>query len=172
MNDEYLPEVDEQGIVIGKVTRSEAHGNPDKIHPVVHCLIRDAAGRFVLQLRSPSKDVDPMKWDTSVGGHVDYDETIEQALLRELEEELGIVVAPSAPLFLYRWLHRSAIETELVHSYLLQYNGPFTPNLVELDRIEIRERSHIISSLATGEYTTSFEQEFMRFLRHERGAFS
>ena len=37
-----------------------------------------------------NKDIQPGKWDTAVGGHVDYGESVEDALFRETREELGI----------------------------------------------------------------------------------
>ena len=36
------------------------------------------------------EDIQPGKWDTSVGGHVDLGESVEMALHREVKEELGI----------------------------------------------------------------------------------
>ena len=60
------------------------------------------AGRLYLQKRSMSKDTNPGRWDTSVGGHVSAGEEVTDALLREAREELGIDAAGAA--FLYSWL--------------------------------------------------------------------
>ena len=35
-NDEMFPLVDEQGNIIGAITRGEAHDGSKKLHPVVH----------------------------------------------------------------------------------------------------------------------------------------
>ena len=48
------------------------------------------SGRLLLERRPPGARVYPGCWDTP-GGHVEPGETPEAALVRELEEELGIV---------------------------------------------------------------------------------
>lgn len=88
--DEYFPLVDEQGAVIGKATRKECHNRTFLLHPVVHLHLFNAKGELFLQKRSLRKDIQPGKWDTAVGGHVDYGESPEEALQREVREEIGI----------------------------------------------------------------------------------
>ncbi|MBN1797434.1 MAG: hypothetical protein JW822_02585 [Spirochaetales bacterium] len=56
---EYLPLINSQGEIIGKATRSQCHGNPDLIHPVVHLLILNSEHNLFLQKRSPAKDLFP-----------------------------------------------------------------------------------------------------------------
>lgn len=51
-------------------------------------LVRDS--RMLLGLRAPDRRLYPARWDV-FGGRVEAGETIEQALARELGEELGIV---------------------------------------------------------------------------------
>ena len=89
-NQELLPLVDEEGNVIGSATRGECHDGSKLLHPVVHLHVFDSQGRLYLQQRPLWKDIQPGKWDTAVGGHVDYGEDIASALLREVREELGI----------------------------------------------------------------------------------
>ena len=89
-SEELFPLVDEAGNVIGKATRRECHSGSMLLHPVVHLHVFNSTGELYLQKRSMSKDIQPGKWDTSVGGHVDYGEDIEAALRREAREELGL----------------------------------------------------------------------------------
>lgn len=53
-------------------------------------LVRD--GRLLLGRRSPAKPFYPNVWDL-IGGHAEAGETPEQALLREVEEEIGSIPA-------------------------------------------------------------------------------
>ena len=87
---EKFPIVDEEGHVIGSATRGECHSGSKLLHPVVHLHVFNSKGEVYLQRRPDWKDIQPGKWDTSVGGHIDYGEKPEQALVREVREELGI----------------------------------------------------------------------------------
>ena len=87
---ELFPVVDECGNIIGSATRGECHGGKMLLHPVVHLHLFDASGNLYLQHRPAWKDIQPDKWDTAVGGHIDLGESVEMALHRETLEELGI----------------------------------------------------------------------------------
>jgi len=66
-----------------------------RLIPVVAAALVDAHGRVLLQRRPPGKRHAGL-WELP-GGKVDAGETAEAALARELAEELGIAVAPDAP---------------------------------------------------------------------------
>ncbi len=88
--EERFPLVDEEGTVVGVATRGACHNGSRLLHPVVHLHVFNAEGELYLQKRPEWKDIQPGKWDTAVGGHMDYGETPEDALIREVREELGI----------------------------------------------------------------------------------
>ena len=114
-SEEIFPVVDEEGNVIGRATRGECHDGSKLLHPVVHLHVFDADGRLFLQHRPAWKDIQPDKWDTAVGGHVDYGEGIEEALRREAREELGL--ADFTPEFLRSYVFESDRERELVNTF-------------------------------------------------------
>ena len=74
--EEWFPLIDEQGNTIGKATRRECHNGSKLLHPVVHLHIINNDGELYLQKRSMNKDIQPGKWDTAVGGHIDYGDTV------------------------------------------------------------------------------------------------
>ena len=94
--EEIFPVVDDTGKTIGKATRAQCHGGSMLLHPVVHLHVFDSLGRLYLQKRPDWKDIQPGKWDTAVGGHVDYGESVEQALLREAREAFDWVLIDAA----------------------------------------------------------------------------
>ena len=86
MDSELLPVVDENGVAVGAATRGECHGGSMLLHPVVHLHLQDPDGRLYLQLRPEWKKIQPGRWDTAVGGHVDLGECVADALRRQLAE--------------------------------------------------------------------------------------
>jgi 8-oxo-dGTP diphosphatase len=60
---------------------------PECVRLVGAVLVRD--GRILLGRRSPRKRICPGLWDM-IGGHVQAQETYEDALRRELREEIGV----------------------------------------------------------------------------------
>lgn len=83
--------VDENDKVLGSITRSEAHSGSKKIHRSVTIAVLDEMKQqLLLQKRSAQKDTYPDCWAISVGGHVTYPDSYEEAAAREMQEELGI----------------------------------------------------------------------------------
>lgn len=163
MPEEMFEIVDEAGSVIGRAARSACHGDPGLIHQSVHVLVFNRAGALFLQERSAGKDVEPGKWDTSVGGHLQPGEASEAAARREMMEELG--VAPRELTFLHRYLYRSPMETELVWTYVTGHDGPFVLQSDELEDGRFWDISEIDANLGRGIFTPQFESEFTRWRR-------
>ena len=83
---EEFPIVDEMGNILGAVTRGHAHDGSKILHPVVHLHVFNSRGDLYLQHRPAWKDIQPDKWDTACGGHVDLGESVSQALHREVRK--------------------------------------------------------------------------------------
>lgn len=130
-SEEIFPVVDEAGNVIGKASRGECHGGSKLLHPVVHLHVFDAEGRLFLQLRPEWKDIQPGKWDTAVGGHVDFGENVENALRREAKEELGIT--EFNPIHAKSYIFESDMEKELVNTFKTEVNPADVHPSDELD---------------------------------------
>lgn len=150
--------VDENDQVVGQAKRAECHGNPDLIHRVSHVLLFNSHGDLLLQKRGAHKDVQPGKWDTSVGGHLDPGEDYLTAARREMQEELGVSGVPLT--FLYHSRIRNEYESENVATYLCRYDGNINFSVDEIDAVRFWSRGEIEVALGQGLFTPNFEEEW------------
>ena len=157
---ELFPVVTEQGEVIGSATRGECHSGSRLLHPVVHLHVFNSRGEIYLQKRPEWKDIQPGKWDTAVGGHVDYGETPAEALQREVREELGIT--EFMPQFVDMYVFDSRRERELVYVHRTTYDGPVRPSQNELDGGRFWSTAEIRAAIGQGILTPNFESEYQR----------
>ena len=158
-NEEIFPVVDENGTTVGKATRGECHSGSKLLHPVVHLHLFDSSGRIYLQQRPLWKDIQPGKWDTAVGGHIDYGETVEAALCRETQEELGLTGLSVE--FLLKYVFESERERELVHVFRATYDGDVRPS-DELDGGRFWSLDELREAFGKGVLTPNFEQEYLK----------
>ena len=85
--EEWFDVVNEADEVIGRAPRRRCHGDPSLIHRTAHVAVTPpGGGALLLQLRARTKDIQPGKWDTAVGGHLRPGEDYEAAARREMNE--------------------------------------------------------------------------------------
>lgn len=161
--EEWFPVVNNEGGIIGKAPRSVCHNGTSRIlHPVVHLHLFNSSGKLFLQKRAMTKDIQPGKWDTSVGGHIGLAETVEEALVREAREELGL--EGFIPRFSGRYTWESPRERELVYSFTA-----ISDKVPEINTEEIMEGRYwsldeIKGVIGKDIFTPNFEHEFNKLI--------
>lgn len=109
-DDAELALLDENGGWLeGSKKKSGVHRDGDW-HATVHVYIFDKDGRVLLQRRSQKKKASGGRLEASLGGHVNANESVSEAALREAKEELGISLSPKR-------LHRVSKINGIKRSY-------------------------------------------------------
>lgn len=162
MQEEIFPLVDEQGSIVGQATRSQCHSGSKLLHPVIHLQVFNKEGKLYLQKRSAIKDIQPNKWDSSVGGHIDLNETPTVAALREAREEIGL--SDLTIHYLDKYIIETDIEKELTYCFYT-----VTDSIPQIDMKEVSdgrfwEIKEIKEKLGQDIFTPNFELDFERFL--------
>jgi isopentenyl-diphosphate delta-isomerase type 1 len=163
MSDEIFDIVDDQDRVIGQCARREVHRLGHK-HRAIHVLVFNSRGEVFLQKRSMSKDTHPGVWDSSSSGHLDTGEDYDACAIRELREEIGLVI-DKAPQRLFKI--DACLETgqEFVWVYKHQAEGPFTLHPEEIERGDWFDPKHVSQWIkkCPGEFAPAFALIWNRF---------
>jgi len=163
---EILPVVNENGDVISSASRKECHNGSMLLHPVVHLHVMNHTGHLLLQKRSMDKLIQPGKWDTSVGGHIDYGESVAQSLAREAAEEIGL--RSFFPKLICCYVMTSNVERELIYSHITRVDDSFCPESIdgETDELKFWSFVDITKKIGSGIFTPNFEHEFQLLMQY------
>lgn len=158
LEEEWVPLVNEKGEITGKAPRSQVHNGSKLLHPVVHLHIVNRNKAILLQKRPNSKQIQPGKWDTAVGGHISIGESLEEALKKEAFEELSLQNFSAKLQRVYKW--ESDVEAELVYLFTTFDSIHFKIRSDEVDEAKFWTKKQIENRLGKAVFTPNFEYEF------------
>lgn len=131
--EELLDIYNEDWEYIGTAPRSRVHTEGLR-HQVVHCwAVAENSPILYFQQRSPTKHDFPNCFDLACGGHIDAGELPEQAVLREIREEIGLDLEQSQLVSLGKYRAPDFkipgyYDREISNVFVLQQdNPPFQP---------------------------------------------
>ena len=134
MSEEIFDVVNERDETIDRKPRSEVH-RLGLLHRAVHVLVFSARGEIFLQKRSMTKDREPGKWDSSSSGHVDSGEDYDACAVREIREEIGLIIQKT-PERLFKIEACRETDQEFVWVYRCKAEGLFQLHPDEIERGE------------------------------------
>ena len=127
--DELIDILDKSGKLTGEsCLKSVAHKH-GYYHATIHAWLYTKDGKILMQQRGFTKKTYPGLWDVSVAGHVHAGESIEDAALREIKEEVGLTIK-------IHQLHKVAIrkgerkhpngilDNEFYHVFIVELKQP------------------------------------------------
>jgi len=164
--EEYLDIVDENGNPTGeKELRSVVH-EKGLWHRTVHIYfyrVKNNAIEILVHLRSAFKDLDPNKWDTRFGGHVDAGKNIEEATAREIKEEVGIELKSECLIKGEIKKYDGGNNREFCHVFY--YNFLENNNILKFNDGEVQE----IKWMTENEIANSMQKNSSSGLRKKQG---
>jgi len=156
---EMMDVVNEKDEVVGVVSKKEIY-EKSLPHRIVHVFVFNKKGELALQLQGREKKYCPLHWMCTAGGHVQAGETYEQAAVREFKEEVGAEV-PITFLGKDLFIGPKGIRKTLA-SFMASYEGPFSPNPHEVEKVEFFTFDRIKEMIKGGE---KFHPELLFLLR-------
>ncbi len=131
-HDEELYLVDEDDREVGSIPKSQAHGDPSKIHREVGIVIVDKQKRILFQQRSFNKHIHAGAWALTAAGHVPYGDSYEQAAHMELKEEVGFDV----PL---KQFDKVFLEDPSERRFMSMFIGKYSGDLIRIQKSEVEQ---------------------------------
>ena len=157
-DDEIFDVVNDRDEPVTTATRREVHTRR-LLHRAVHVLVFGADGRVYLQQRSMLKDTSPGLWNSSCSGHLDAGEDYDQAAVRELAEEIGLVVTPATRLErVVKFTPCRETGWEFAWVYRARGDGPFVLHPAEVEKGEWTAVADVTRALAErpGDFSKAF----------------
>ena len=136
MENEQIVLLNEAWEPIGVAPKLASHNANTPLHLAFSCYIFNKAGEVLITQRALSKKVWPGMWTNSCCGHPASGESIEAAVARRLDYELGMIVNQlqlALPRFRYRCEYGGIVENECCPVYVAQAASIPEPNPAEVE---------------------------------------
>lgn len=157
--------VDEMDNEIGTMEKQMAHLSPN-LHRAFSVFLFNGEGQMLLQQRANSKYHSGGLWTNACCSHPSPGETIQEAAIRRLKEEMGFdTEIQEAFSFIYQAkLDNELTEYEYDHILVGIYNGPVNPDINEVQSFCFKDIDEIQEELIQKPetYTEWFKIAFPR----------
>ena len=162
---EYLDIVDENNNPTGMVVEREEAHKRNLYHRHVMTWIMNEKGEVLMQKRSDNKNRHPGEW-AKTGGHVESGETVEDALQREVKEEVGALISKENIDLISIFRSHNPANNFFVYSFITVVN--YKIEEYELQKEEVAEIKYFtIEELEQAKKEDNKEYAFSRWTDEE-----
>ena len=143
---------------------------PGDYHLVVHVWLLNSRGEFLIDQRSPEKDMFPLMWETCGGSALAGEDSL-TAALREFREEIGIALLPERGKRVLTF--RREDERDFLDIWLFRQDvdpADFIPQPGETVQARFATPEEILRMMDAGEFIrcpASYEKELFAIARNE-----
>lgn len=116
---EYVDSLDDRGKPTGETASRDVAHQRGLWHLVVHIWIVNSKNEVLLQKRVRTKKTYPDMWGMSTEGHIIAGQTSLDGAQRELNEELGLTIAPAEIHHLMTYKHASVIYVDSIRNHYI-----------------------------------------------------
>lgn len=151
--------LDEDGHAIGTADKATVHHQETPLHLAFSCYVVNRRREFLLTRRALDKPTWPGTWTNSCCGHPAPGEPLASAVLRRLDQELGITATVAdviLPGFRYRAvMPDGVVENEICPVTRVIYDGPVGPDPAEVEDHRWIPWPEFLQDVASGALTVS-----------------
>lgn len=159
---ELIQIVDENGNFTDEIIDKEIAHDKNLLHNEISVFIINDKRQVLLQKRSNNKRFNPNKWG-SCAGHVDAYESLEEAALRELKEEVGLQISKN---YLYPFLEKQIFKKDanshITYLYYTKCNKKekeFVIQEEELSEVKWFDINQVIEMIKSNDKTITFKED-------------
>ena len=138
--EEHVVLADAHGRPAGTAPKASVHHRETPLHLAFSCHVVDSSGRVLLARRAAGKRTWPATWSNACCGHPQLGETLREAVVRRLADELGLAprrLGLAIPDFAYRAvMEDGTTEHELCPVVVAEVEGEPSPNRAEVDAVQ------------------------------------
>ena len=139
---EYFDVLKENGEYEGRIETREICHEKGLWHKAVAMFMINSKGQVLLQKRSANKKMWPNMWDMTAGGHVLAGEFGFEAIIREIQEELGIEINKNDILFI-----GSAVSTNIKGDVINRHFNEYYIINKDVDETSLKLQSEEVSDI-------------------------
>lgn len=162
--------VDEKDYITGYLDKASCHKGQGILHRAFSLFIFNSKGELLLQKRSAGKRLWPQYWSNSCCSHPREKESMEIAIHRRLQQELGM---KSSLEYLYKFQYQaqfdsSGAENELCSVFIGHSDDPVLANPYEISDCRFIKPDQLSSEIAKDrdKFTPWLKLEWNHILEH------